>query len=180
MPRLMILVNGLPGAGKTTLASRLAPELDAVLVSKDKIKEALADAPELAPELVGSLGAAAMETAWSIAQDVPGSVVVESWWFAPRDRGHLQAALERVRAERVVEVWCDATVHVARRRFSERARHAIHNDAERLATDWDHWAQHAQPLALCPVVTVRTDRDVDVRSLAREIACGGRFSHDTG
>ena len=38
----LILVNGLPGAGKTTLATALAGELGAVLLSKDAVKEALA------------------------------------------------------------------------------------------------------------------------------------------
>ena len=38
----LVLVNGLPGAGKTTLATALAGALPATLVSKDAIKEALA------------------------------------------------------------------------------------------------------------------------------------------
>jgi hypothetical protein len=36
----LVLVNGFPGAGKTTLAKALAGSLDAVLVSKDAVKEA--------------------------------------------------------------------------------------------------------------------------------------------
>jgi predicted kinase len=44
MVRRLVLVNGVPGAGKTTLATALAGALPATLVSKDAIKEALASA----------------------------------------------------------------------------------------------------------------------------------------
>jgi predicted kinase len=43
----LILVNGLPGSGKTTLANGLARQLDAPLIAKDAIKEAVADAGSL-------------------------------------------------------------------------------------------------------------------------------------
>ncbi len=39
-----VVVAGLPGSGKTTLARALAVELDLPLISKDTIKEALFDA----------------------------------------------------------------------------------------------------------------------------------------
>jgi glucokinase len=42
-PRLVVLVNGLPAAGKTTLARALSNRLSLPLFSKDVIKEAHAD-----------------------------------------------------------------------------------------------------------------------------------------
>ncbi len=44
MPERVILINGLPGSGKTTLAGALSRQLNTALLSKDQIKEALADA----------------------------------------------------------------------------------------------------------------------------------------
>jgi adenylate kinase family enzyme len=48
---LAVLVNALPGAGKTTLARTLSHHLELPLLSKDIIKETLADV--LGTELPG-------------------------------------------------------------------------------------------------------------------------------
>ncbi|WP_366914548.1 AAA family ATPase [Nocardia sp.] len=57
MDRLLVLVNGLPGSGKTTLGSAVARTMDAWFLSKDTVREALVGCLENAvgvPELGGS------------------------------------------------------------------------------------------------------------------------------
>ena len=68
----VVLVNGLPGAGKTTLATALAGRLEIPLFAKDAIKEAVADA--VPGVVVPGLGPAVMELVWRLAAATPGPV----------------------------------------------------------------------------------------------------------
>ena len=52
----LIMVNGLPGSGKTTLATQLADRLRVPLVSKDAVKEALLEVvPTMKSATIGSI-----------------------------------------------------------------------------------------------------------------------------
>lgn len=74
----------------------------------------------------------AMEAVWSIAAALPGLVIVESWWFRPRDLGYARAGLDRCTATAVVELWSDVPPDLARRRYAARRRHPVHEDRQRL------------------------------------------------
>ncbi|MFE3257207.1 AAA family ATPase [Nocardia sp. NPDC059229] len=87
-------MNGLPGAGKTTLGTALARSLDAWFLSKDAIKEALASSlgnHSTPPEL----GSIAMGAIWSLVKASPAAVVIGSWWFKPCDLTFARAGIER-------------------------------------------------------------------------------------
>jgi AAA domain len=155
----LVLVNGLPGSGKTSLATPLAQALSATLVSKDAIKEAVADVVHAAPS--AALGAAAMDMAWNLTASIPGVVLLESWWFKPRDLPFAVAGLG--------EIWCDVPAHVARDRCELRRRHQIHDDQRRLADSWQQWTAGAEPLNLGTTVLVKTDGPVDVDNVARSV-----------
>jgi predicted kinase len=163
----IVLVNGLPGAGKTTLARELAPALAVPLVSKDAIKEAVAAAAPGIPS--HALGRAAAEMMWTLAEAVPGGVLLESWWFRPRDLAFAEAGLRRSGAHTAIEIWCDVPPDLARSRYATRRRHAIHQDERRLAESWPEWLSKAEPLGIARTLRMRTDRPVDIADLARQI-----------
>ena len=165
MAKRLVLVNGLPGSGKSTLAAQLARELECPWLSKDRIKESLADAVEW-PALEPSLGSIATETLWTLAARIPDTVVAESWWFAPRDRDFLARGLATARALGSVEVWCYVPVETARRRYEQRRRHRVHRDDRDMAQEWRRWAEDGRPVALGPVVRVQTSGPVDITRLA--------------
>ncbi|MFX0577980.1 AAA family ATPase [Nocardia nepalensis] len=178
MDKLLVLVNGLPGSGKSTLAPLLARELNAQALSKDTVKEALTECISC-PETLPSLGAIAMETVWAMAAAISHSVVIDSWWFRPRDLEFARAGIHQVRADRAVEVWCDASVEVARARYARRQRAAVHNDQQRLTRDWDTWADHGRPLELTPVIRVDTTRPADILGLVQRIEIAAAAIHPT-
>jgi predicted kinase len=169
----LILINGLPGSGKSTLAGRLAPALRVPLIGKDAIKEAMADAVPGVPP--GALGPLAAKVMWELAAVTPGVVILESWWFRPRDRGFVAEGVARSGARSTVEVWCSVPPEVAAERYRARGRHAVHADGRRLAEDWPRWAAEAEPLGIGPTVVVETDRPVIATHLIQAIteAIGG-------
>ncbi|MBS2963806.1 AAA family ATPase [Actinocrinis puniceicyclus] len=171
-PLTAILVNGLPGAGKTTLARALSRRMLLPLLSKDVIKEAHADVFGAQPadglpqrRWNQAFGAAASETMWALLADAPGGAILESFW--PADYHRLAAGgLARAGVERPLELWCEVPPELARQRYEQRLpRHPIHGA---LADDeeWEHWRRTARPIGLGPVLRVNTGVQVDVEQVA--------------
>lgn len=168
MASALVLVNGLPGSGKTTLADRLAHVMGVPVLSKDRFKEAFADATGDAVS-AGQLGQLASETMWQLAAAVPGMVIVESWWFVPRDLGYVTSGLARSGAPKVLQLWCSVPRSLARLRYKERARHWIHLEGDSAFTATVGWDQDPDPLPIDPTITVDTAKPVDVMLLGKRL-----------
>lgn len=170
-----MLVNGLPGAGKTTLAAGLSRELGWPVLCKDSIKEQLFDSLGWGDrEHSRRFGRAAMDILWTVLAAVPGEAIVESY-FRPTDSAHLRAGLDRSGPRKVLEVLCECPPDVARDRFLSRimagTRHPGHGHDDpdagaELRGDWGQLAPGPRGTGVGPVLPCDTTRAVDVPAVA--------------
>ncbi|MFC0680875.1 AAA family ATPase [Lysobacter korlensis] len=171
MTSSLILINGLPASGKTSLAEDIAFRLGWPLLSKDAVKEALADltGPAVPAERLGRI---AMDTLWSVAGAADIGMVIESFWWKHRDLRHVERGLEAAGSPAVVEVWCAVPADVAAERYEDRDRHPVHTPGWELS-EHPEWEKHPpEPLAVGPVVHVDTADEYDLDAVLAEIGAG--------
>ena len=139
---LLIIVNGLPGTGKTTLARRLAADLGLPTFSRDGLFETLYDALESStagPPF--GLGAASYALLYDVAGAVLASgqpVIVEGFFGRPDERRAEFLRLRERHDFEPLEILCKADGPALMQRFLARMasgeRHRGHLDRE--------WLEH--------------------------------------
>jgi hypothetical protein len=162
-----IVVSGLPGSGKTTLARAIASDLELPLLSKDTVKEALFDTLGVGDvEWSKRLGSASVAILFGLAREMPGCVL-ESFW----DPTFAKAELQKLDGL-LVELHCSCSPETARQRFQERHRrdrHPGHLDDHRI-DDFDTWIATGRGEALRlggPLLEVSTEIEVDPQPIVQ-------------
>lgn len=156
----LVVVTGVPGAGKTGLATALAERLGCALISLDQIKEELAVDAEDTPREWLRYDAEAELVHRLEAFD--GEAVVDIWIAPRRDTDRVRDLLKRW-WDRTVEVRCQVPAAVAVERYAARPRSWPHlpPDDDTLARIRDA-ADHPEALGAPRTVIVDTTRPVEI------------------
>ncbi|CAI0859160.1 AAA family ATPase [Serratia quinivorans] len=155
--KTVILVNGIPASGKSTLARALAQHFGLPYLSLDGIKEPfMAQLGNVDRELNRRLGYAAYQAIWSLVAQAPQRCiyVIDAWYgFQPREL--LRQYLREAGVTQVLEVWNQISAKLAAERYAARLgqRSAGHPGAEYLP-ELRALAERAMPMAIGPVIRV--------------------------
>lgn len=158
----LILVNGLPGVGKTTLAAKLQADLGLPALGKDMLKEFLFDTIGIGGKDDSRLiGKAVSEMMYVLAADYAAagrSIILESAYFAEFARPAFQQIVHAHRA-RIIEVYCSLDPAERRRRFNARnasgQRHPGHTDGDLPADEPEPLEVYA-PIGIGTVIRLDT------------------------
>ena len=155
-----MVFSGLPGSGKSWLASKIAPSVGLHVIDKDDILESLFDSR--------GIGDAAWRRVLSResdrifqreAESSRGALLVSFWRLTGMPPGSgTPTAWLRDLSNRLVHVHCVCPPEVAARRYSQRTRHPGHLDNGKSYTEV---LQGLQTLARLPAPTLGLGIDVD-------------------
>jgi len=126
----VLLITGLAGSGKTTLARRLARRYDTLLLRKDDIKEALLDVLGAANAAHSRLlSTASFAVLFAIARRhlIAGVDLILEGNFRP---GEHEELLKCIPGVRIVQVLCRLGEAARLARLARRERQAGHGDAD--------------------------------------------------
>lgn len=155
--RQVVLVNGIPASGKSSLTRTLAARLALPVLTLDSIKEPfMASFAPVDRQRNRQLGCAAYQAIWQIVAQAPaGCVYLIDAWFGFQPKSALEQGLASAGVSRALELWMAISPDEAVARYQARlsSRMPGHPGAEYLP-ELRRLAEQAQPMGAGPLLRV--------------------------
>ena len=167
-----VVVSGLPGSGKSTLGSRIAPLLGLELRDKDDFLERSFAGRDVDRTERQRLSRQADHLMRKKVELTSGAVLVSHWQRPEISTTSGTPTGWLTELPNLVEAHCQCSPTTAARRFLERDRHAAHGDAAKdpaAIVEQFHALAALGPLDIGPVVEVDTEADLDIVSVVKAI-----------
>jgi glucokinase len=164
----LVMVNGVPASGKSTVASMISGARGWPLLALDTIKNPfLAEIGNVDRPFNRVLGRASYRAMFDVIGAAPAdSTFVVDAWFGFQPRELLRELLEKAEITEIVEIWCSAAPELIADRYRNRAGERLpgHPGAE-YADELAILAAKAEPMALGPVLQVDTSRPTETGTI---------------
>ncbi|CAI0746836.1 AAA family ATPase [Serratia ficaria] len=169
----VILVNGVPASGKSTVARALSQRFALPYLTLDGIKEPFMSClGDIDRAQNRALGCAAYQAIWSVvAQGPQGCAWVIDAWFGFQPREALSRYLREAGVTQVLEVWNQVSGALAAERYASRLGQRVKgHPGEEYLPELRALAERATPMALGPVFLVEQGPSPDIDGLADWLA----------
>ena len=168
---LVVVVTGMPAAGKSTVADALSRSLSLPLIARDRIKEQLYETLGAGDvELSSRLGTASFALLFDLAAvllETRQSVIVEANFF----RGDAEPEFAALPKHRVAQIHCHAPLELLVERYTGRRRHPGHHDDQKVELLRERFDSGTHEALVLPgdIIQVDTSRPVDLIAIADRV-----------
>jgi glucokinase len=169
----LVLVNGVPASGKSTVARAVSQAMCWPLLTLDTVKEAFFSHLGTGDrDYNRMLGKASYQAMFALIADWPAdSVVCIDAWFGFQPVNILHQHLTGVGPCVVTEIWCHAPPELIGDRYRARLleRHGGHLGLD-YVPELIELAAKAKPLGLFPLLNIDTTQKLDVEEIGMWLA----------
>lgn len=167
----LIIVCGLPGSGKTTLAKELSKQLNIACLHKDALKENLYEILKLSTlEDSKRIGNQSVQLLLRLAEEQianKADLIIEAPFTFQEDYTLFQNWIDQYKID-LYSVICNISAEERKDRFVNRPRHSSHHDQERIESAT--FNEDTEVYNTIPGKQIKVTTDQPVGILAKKVA----------